>query len=417
MKRNIFVKLSYLAVLSILYVTSSCSNEDEIPPTEEQHKKTEEVEISKPLTDSLTPSEVEELNNVNASQYKLFKAIVSESAPEENVICSPLSAQMALSLASIGAEEDVADEIATALGVRDIETLHSANNKIINSLPNVHENTTVNIANSFWYDTKYNLFPGFLEKLTSAYNLDVFTLPFEKETTRVQINKWCSDNTEGKIDEILRPGEKLEDFSFINATYFNSPWTKEFDEKSTRDMPFYGLVKTSNVPMMWENFSSTKAYREKETNLRAVGISAGKDAFEVTFIMPPVNQSIDDFIQSDFESVLEKMQDCNVTVIVPRFSLYPSTRVLSRAMNKFGIEKLFTKGLTQVVENKKIPIDFFQKVAMEINEKGAKAAAISWVMSGSAGGGELFEFNRPFVVLVRENSTGIVLFAGKVVDL
>ena len=417
MKKFNIEKLSALFLSVIFFVASSCSSQEEIPlPAQEEQKKKEVIEVSTPLSETLTSSELNELNNVKDAQYNFFRAVVTGAASTDNVLCSPLSAQIAFSLATFGADEDVATEIANALRTTDLTTLHSANNKIINRLPKVHENTTVNIANSFWYDTKYNLVSGFLDKLKATYDIEVFALPYEKDVTRVQMNKWCADNTEGMIDEILLPGEDPKMASFINAIYFKSPWTEEFEEEYTQNMPFYGLVKTSEVPMM-QNTISTKAYKEKDTDPVALGLSAGKDAFEVTFIMPPANQSIDEFIQSDFESVLDKMEKYRVTAVVPRFSLYPSTMRINNAMKKFGIEKLFSKGLTKVLENQAISTDIMQKAALEIDEKGAKAAAVTHVGSSSPGPGELMMFNRPFVVLVRENSTGIVLFAGKVVDL
>ena len=58
-----------------------------------------------------------------------------------------------------------------------------------------------------------------------------------------------------------------------------------------------------------------------------------------------------------------------------------------------------------------------QKTALTLNEQGTQAAAITKIeMLGSPGNDDSVDFvlNRPFAFLIKEKSTGVILFAGAV---
>ena len=59
--------------------------------------------------------------------------------------------------------------------------------------------------------------------------------------------------------------------------------------------------------------------------------------------------------------------------------------------------------------------NFRQKTYVKLDEKGTEAAAVTVadMRKNSVGGGGLFlSFDRPFVYLIREKSTGAILFIG-----
>lgn len=60
-----------------------------------------------------------------------------------------------------------------------------------------------------------------------------------------------------------------------------------------------------------------------------------------------------------------------------------------------------------------------QKAGIEVSEEGSTAfAATEVVISNKFGGGTSAEFiaNRPFLFLIEDETTGTILFAGKVCD-
>lgn len=80
-------------------------------------------------------------------------------------------------------------------------------------------------------------------------------MDFERETekSRVEINKWVSDNTENKISELI-PTDGLDACTvmvLVNAVYFYGKWMNSFDKNLTQTGEFYVLKdKKIDVKMM-----------------------------------------------------------------------------------------------------------------------------------------------------------------------
>ena len=59
-----------------------------------------------------------------------------------------------------------------------------------------------------------------------------------------------------------------------------------------------------------------------------------------------------------------------------------------------------------------------QKAFVEVNEEGAEAAAATAAILNLRSGGRIYKFtcDRPFMFLIRDNLTGMILFSGHVTD-
>jgi serpin B len=58
-----------------------------------------------------------------------------------------------------------------------------------------------------------------------------------------------------------------------------------------------------------------------------------------------------------------------------------------------------------------------QKTFVEVNEEGAEAAAVTVIEISTTGNTtRLFIANRPFLYLIKEKSTGTILFIGRMDD-
>lgn len=72
------------------------------------------------------------------------------------MICSPLSAQVLLSMLANVTEPESAAEIYSALGCTDKELLNSLNTKLMDAMKNASP-VTFKPANALWYDSQYTL--------------------------------------------------------------------------------------------------------------------------------------------------------------------------------------------------------------------------------------------------------------------
>jgi len=111
----------------------------------------------------------------------------------------------------------------------------------------------------------------------------------------------------------------------------------------------------------------------------------------------------------------------NVEIYIPKFKV-ESTLELNKPIQNIGITDIFDVSkadLSGMTGNKNLYVStVIQKAFVEVNEEGAEAAAATGAvfMSKSAPMSKIFECNRPFIFLIREKSSGLVLFSGRMIN-
>ena len=171
------------------------------------------------------------------SFFKNVNAIVEKG---ENVVVSPYSAGVALSMLAEGAEGETRAEFDNAL------------NGCIFKAEDLGDNDTITVrsSNSVWVDNDFSIRNSYVNLLEKDFDAFIDALSFSDPATVKAINDWCAENTNGKIDEIidrLDPGAVM---VLVNALYFNAPWEDEFSPSLTKEADFHGVTKNSKVQMM-----------------------------------------------------------------------------------------------------------------------------------------------------------------------
>ena len=148
----------------------------------------------------------------------------------ENLIISPLSIFQALRLAANGAKGETQSEMLDLLQSDTIDELNEINYKVLSVFKGF---TTIDIANAV---------------MTTFTPLDDFSnialkylAPIEPLKSVVQVNNWCSNKTNGKIDKILDELDPNTLMIILNAVYFKGEWTSKFESYDTEKLPFYNL--------------------------------------------------------------------------------------------------------------------------------------------------------------------------------
>lgn len=411
---------SKLLAIAILLISSCSNNEYTNDQSEPIQSGKESVENDSFL---LTEAEQHAITATQNFNYDFFKAVTQLQA-NENVVVSPLSAQLLLSMLANAAESTAASEITAALGFSDIETLNAIAAKCLTQLPLSDEATRIALANSIWYADRYRLNTTFSATLSDFYAADNFARDFMNgETIANEINAWCADKTGGVIPEILNTIPQGIEAIMANAMYFKGQWANPFSEDETTDQPFYGAASTRTVRMM---HNEDIQHYAKGDDYDAVKIEMGNGTFAVTFILPEATADINDFISHFDYAALQAMKyrDRTIDLSLPCCKLTPSEITLKPALRSLGVNALFDDGtFTLFTEKMNAALEIKQKSAIEFNEKGAEGASVTWNIWQTSGleGGKveipIVNFNRPFLFFVNETKSGICLMAGKVMNL
>jgi serpin B len=183
---------------------------------------------------------------------KLFTELAKQE-PNKNMVISPMSISLALTMAYNGANGETQRAMARALefGELDPATINQANAALITAIEQIDPAITIAIANSLWAQQGVEFASEFLQRNEQFYRAEITTLDFRAPDTIRQINAWVNEQTRGKIPKIIDQLDPLAVLVLLNAIYFKGNWSTAFDRKLTQDHPFTlpGKQQT-HVPMM-----------------------------------------------------------------------------------------------------------------------------------------------------------------------
>lgn len=361
----------------------------------------------------------------NAFALNLFKTTIGY-ADDANVFISPLSTDMALSMAWNGAAGETKSEMQTMLGNAGYtpEQINEYSKTLRTALLSVDPSTKLLIANSIWSRKDNPLSTAFVDVNKNNFNATVEEVDFSSPTTLTRINDWCAVNTNNKIPQALSELSSNTQFCLINALYFKGIWRSRFDVKKTTDTSFSNEDGTkSTVKMM--NKKGDFAYNDNE-NWRCLSMAYGNNAFSMIVLLPQEGKQLADVVSAldgdELGELVNRSSVCDVTVKLPRFRGEYSYLLHKNILPSLGMTQAFSASsadFSNMSSSSKLYISqVIHKTFVEVNEEGTEAAAVT-VVTGDltappAGTHIDFFVDQPFVYAIRENSTGTILFIGKV---
>lgn len=395
--------LLYCIVALFATCTVSCTGNDEDQPS--PYKK---IELSDETRAVVT--------NANEFAFDYFTK-VSTDIGDENVVISPLSVTTALSMLANGDKGESREAILKMFGFAEnpegLDRLNEYSKVLLENLPIVDSSTKCGLANSVWSGS-HSLVPDFEAAMKNVYNAESKNVSPTGVEGQNAINFWIEDKTNGVIRDFIKE-PLMCDFAVINAIYFKGKWKEQFDEDATRKEEFSNIDGSkSEVEMMHLTQKSIDC--SVDDNAILATLKYGNGNFEMVAILPVNKDGFDDLIVNLKERYTEMLENCHfytVDVSFPKFS----------SSSKFdAIGYLTDMGLHPESEfnsiyNEPLYINMILTgVSVSMDEHGTEAAAVTMPGMVTAPG-RLYnlEFNRPFIYLIRETSTGAILFMGKVV--
>lgn len=391
------------------------------------------IEIRSELPRILNPEvSSEAISTITNGNTEFATALYRQlTTGEDNVFFSPHSISLALVMTYAGARGDTAAQMADTLhfGLEG-DDLHSAFNALDQLLASRSESEDLeglelNLVNALWAQSELAFLPEYLDILAKDYGSGANRLDFLADPggAREVINRWVSDQTNERIEELLPPTAitPLTRVVLTNAVYFNAAWRTPFDEDATADEPFYGLAGETVVPMMHRR----QHYRYGQAD----GITAVEVPYNGVdmsmFLFMPDEGELADFEQElsteTILSIIDEMGMRQISLGLPQFEMTTSAS-LAEVLPAMGMELAFTPGAADfsgMTGNPEFHIsDVVHQAFVSVDERGTEAAgATAVIMMRMSNGGETptVTFDRPFVFLVRDNETGAVLFMGRFV--
>jgi serpin B len=384
--------------------------------------------------DILTDEQASLVEGNSDFAFELYQALKGKDG---NLFYSPYSISLALAMTYAGARGETADQMAAVLKfMLEQERLHTAFNWLDAELASRGEGAEgkdgegfrLNIANAIWGQKDYEFLSDFLDVLAENYGAGLRILDFinETEQSRITINDWISDQTEGRIEDLIPQGaiDALTRLVLTNAIYFNAAWAYPFDEEMTADSPFYLLDGGQViVPMMKQTESF--GYAEGE-GYQAVELPYDGDELSMVILLPESGnfEVFEEGLQvQQVSDIISSLQPTEVALTMPQIE-FDSEFSLKDTLAGMGMRDAFSPDdadFSGMTGNPELFIsDVIHKAFVAVDEAGTEAAAATAVIVGATAIPEEspveVTIDRPFIFLIRDIETGAILFVGRVLN-
>ncbi len=370
----------------------------------------------------------------NAFAFALYHVL--QEKQDGNIFYSPFSISVALAMTWAGArgttEREMADTLRFTLPQ---ERLHPAFNALDLELARRGQGAQgrdeqgfrLHIVNALWGQQGFRFLPAFLDTLAQNYDAGLRLLDFagDPEAARGIINGWVSDQTEGRIQDLIPPGviDALTRLVLTNAIYFNAAWAEPFEKGQTTDLPFHLLDGGQvTVPMMRQ--TTEYGYAEGE-GFQAVELPYDGRELAMVILLPEEGR-FEEFENSldagQIEAILEGLAYQQVALTMPRFRV-ESAFALADTLSAMGMPSAFKPDqadFSGMDGARDLYIgDVLHKAFVSVDEAGTEAAAATAVvmkLTGLPASPVQVVVDRPFIFLIRDLQTGTILFVGRVVN-
>ncbi|MDE5966015.1 MAG: serpin family protein [Lachnospiraceae bacterium] len=369
---------------------------------------------------------------------KLLQKVAERADSNANYMISPTSIQMALAMASNGADNNTKTELERLLcgefyeegdivrcGTLEmhIEDLNLYLNAYVKQLAD-SEDVVFENANAVWMHNNKEMFSvkeDFLKRI-SGFSAECFEAPFD-ESTVTDINNWVNYHTREMIPSLLNEIPEDVVMYLINAIAFEGEWEEPFEEHQIDDtFTFHcadGIEQTVTGMRSEENIYLESDYAKGFVKY----YKGGKFGFAA--LLPEEGMTPEEYISGlspdDFTELFKGKTYDTVNVEIPKFSSDYDTE-LSKVLEALGVKEAFTPAadFSQMADTDTGLLYInrvLHKTHIEVDEKGTKAAAVTAVEMTkndcvAPSEPKTVILDRPFVYAIMDMETNLPIFIG-----
>lgn len=376
-------------------------------------------------------------SQTNEFTFDMYRQLQESSTG--NLVYSPYSISQAAAMVYAGAEADTEQEIADTLHFNQpTDDLLAALRDTANALTPADgsdvpedERFQLNVANAVWGQADFPWREAYLTLLEQTFGSELNTVDYQTgdamEIAR-QINAWVAEQTNDNITDIISPQslDALTRMVLVNAIYFNAKWASPFEAHQTRPQRFTLLDgETVDVDMM--NQTGSFGYTEGD-GYQALSMDYRNTSTAMLLILPDDFEAFEEsFGQAQFNTIYNSLERGEGQVSVPKFD-FDSSIPLTEVLQSLGMERAFSPDAANftgmIEENATLSENLFltdavHKATITVDEEGTEAAAATGMALGATSMPMVtftFRADRPFLFVIYDTDSGLILFNGRVLD-
>ncbi|XP_009567653.2 ovalbumin-related protein Y [Cuculus canorus] len=361
--------------------------------------------------------------------------------PNDNIFYSPLSIIAALSMVYMGARDNTQSQMEKVLHFDNItgagdptdsqcgtsDYIHNSLKNILSDITQTNATHSLKMADRLYIEKTYPVLQEYLKCAKKFYNSEVEEVDFKTATeeARQLINSWVEKETNGQIQDFLKPGSVDLDtvLVLVNAIYFKGIWKTAFKEEHTREVTFNVTEQKSRpVQMMCLN-STFKVAEVAADQMKVLELPYASGELSMLVLLPNDVSGLEQLEKKiSFEKLTEwtspnVMERKRVKVYLPRMKIEEKYNLTSVLMG-LGMTDLFSPSanLSGISSAESLKMsEAIHEAYMEVNEQGTEMADSAGVMGDIQESSVVEEFraDHPFLFLIRHNPTKMIIFFGR----
>ncbi|KAM9821607.1 alpha-1-antitrypsin-like [Syngnathus typhle] len=355
--------------------------------------------------------------------FRLYRQLAAHSKNQDkNIFYSPSSVSVAFAALSVGAREETLQQLLSGLGYNSSQVTQNDINRAFSMILKRQENSSdINEGTAVFLDNTIQPKPEFLKDLKESFYTDVSNVNFQQTTESADtINKYVADKTHGKIDKLVKKLDAGTIMYLISYIYFKGMWNSPFDAKLTKEDEFTVDENTKVAVQMMNKEDRFDVYHDLAINTTILRLPFNS-SYSMLLLLPDSMEALEKEIGPEHVTKWSKwMKERMYDVYIPKLSI-KTDYALKEVLIEMGMTHMFDNraDLSGILEGKNILVsDAVHQATLDIDETGATAAAATGVEITlmSFQHVPVLKFNRPFMLLVTENTTDDILFLGKIIN-
>ncbi|XP_052004997.1 probable serpin E3 isoform X2 [Xyrauchen texanus] len=374
------------------------------------------------------------LNDLHTHFGVSLYQILTETEYNSNLIVSPASISLCLGLLQLGARGNTLAQLEGTLGydVNDAR-VQDFLSRPQGDLGNSSKGMRLELANALFVQSGVKVLPEFTQHALGWSNSSLLSVNFSN-SNHTQLQQWARYHS--KSDDYLQAREKqlqvsrqdiLPHMTLLSAVLFQGAWQKQFLFTETQNLPFtLSDGSTVKVPMMYQstkvNFGQFRLPSDQQYTV--LELPYLERSLRLLVVLPSDRKTPLSQLESQLTAHAVGLWDnglrrTKMDIFFPRFKMQ-SRLNLKPVLQSLGISDIFSpsaadfRGISD--EEGLFVSEAFHEARIQVTEDGTKAASATAMVLLKRSRAAVFKADRPFLFILRQISTGLLLFIGRVLN-
>jgi serpin B len=379
------------------------------------------------------PPDMRVVAAANDLGFSLLRRL-SDAAPGRNVFFSPYNVAASMTICANASNGATRAAVLKTLRLTpaDLAASNTAQESLGEYLSATDPRIQVKTATSLWADSAVDLNPAFTGQMRKDLKADVESADLHSAAGMARLTAWIARNSDAQLASGIPPMAPEEHIAIVNTLSFHGRWKDQFKRSDTRPGPFHLEGGTTKQLPMMSRRGSVRGfdgeYGKSERRYLVASLPYGDGSMGMLIIVPAFDRAarVADILPlitaKQVDTWMSHLRSFDGGIEMPRFRVRCRPE-MDPVLRQSGLAPAYDasradfSSMAKARSGQNIYLGRTVETAfLEVDEEGTRAASMRVMVFNTFGKPRKIVVDRPFICLIRDNRTGMILFAGAIYD-